>query len=279
MMTQQERLNRVLELVAAHGSLSIAEVTEALDVSPATARRDLNQLAEQQLVVRTHGGASVLSSGFELPLRYKVPRESEAKSAIAAAAERLVQPGMAIALNGGTTTSEVARALGRSQRLFSPTGEPTVTLISNALNIAYELTLRQQFRLVVTGGVVRPKSYELVSTLVQQTLAEFSVDLAMLGVDGISVGSGATTVTPEEALVGRWFAEAARRVVIVADSTKLGHATFARLFAIDRVDVLLTDSRADPRLVQELTDAGVDVRLADTNDRNGRADVGAGAEA
>ena len=278
-MTQQERLNRVLELVAAHGSLSIAEVTEALGVSPATARRDLNQLAEQQLVVRTHGGASVLSSGFELPLRYKVPRESEAKSAIAAAAERLVQPGMAIALNGGTTTSEVARALGRSQRLFSATGEPTVTLISNALNIAYELTLRQQFRLVVTGGVVRPKSYELVSTLVQQTLTEFSVDLAVLGVDGISVGSGATTLTPEEALVGRWFAEAARRVVIVADSTKLGRATFARLFAIDRVDVLLTDSRADPRLVQELTDAGVDVRLADTDDRSGRADVRAGAEA
>ncbi|PKQ22566.1 MAG: alkaline phosphatase [Actinobacteria bacterium HGW-Actinobacteria-5] len=262
-MTQQDRLNRVLELVAERGSLSIGDVSEALGVSPATVRRDLNQLADQQLVVRTHGGASVLSSGFELPLRYKVPKESGAKLAIAAAVERMVQPGMAIALNGGTTTSEVARALGRSQRLLSPGGEPTVTLITNALNIAYELTLRQQFRLIVTGGVVRQKSYELVSTLVQQTLGEFTVDLAVLGVDGISVGSGATTLTPEEALVGRWFAEAARRVVIAADSTKLNRATFARLFGIDRVDVLITDSRANPQRVAELVSAGVDVRLAD----------------
>jgi DeoR family transcriptional regulator of aga operon len=262
-MTQQDRLNRVLELVSARGSVSIAEVSEALVVSPATVRRDLNQLAEQQLVVRTHGGASVLSSGFELPLRYKVPRESGAKSAIAAAAERLVQPGMAIALNGGTTTSEVARALGRSQRLFSPTGEPTVTLITNALNVAYELTLRPQFRLIVTGGVVRQKSYELVSTLVQQTLTEFSVDLAVLGVDGLSVASGATTLTPEEALVGRWLADAAKQVVIAADSTKLGRSTFARLFGIDRVDILLTDSRADPRVLEEFADAGVEIRQAD----------------
>lgn len=262
-MTQQVRLNRLLDFVATQGSVSIAEVSEALGVSAATVRRDLNQLAEQQLVVRTHGGASVLSSGFELPLRYKVPRESEAKTAIATAAERLVQPGMAIALNGGTTTSEVARALGRSQRLFSPTGEPTVTLITNALNIAYELTLRQQFRLIVTGGVVRQKSYELVSTLVQETLAEFTVDLVVLGVDGLSVGSGATTLTQEESLVGRWFADAAKQVVIAADSTKLGRSTFARLFPIDRVDILLTDSRADPRLLEEFVNAGVDVRVAE----------------
>ena len=265
-MTQQDRLNRVLELVAARGSITIADASEALDVSHATVRRDLNQLAEQQLVVRTHGGASVLSSGFELPLRYKVPRESAAKTAIAAGAERLVQPGMALAMNGGTTTSEVARALGRSQRLLDPTGEPTVTLITNALNIAYELTLRQQFRLIVTGGVVRQKSYELVSTLVQQTLSEFTVDLAILGVDGVTVGIGATTLTQEEALVGRWFAEAAKKVAIAADSTKLGRATVARLFPIERVDILITDNRADPRLVAEFSAAGVEVILADTAD-------------
>ena len=265
-MTPQDRLNRVLELVAARGSISIAEASEALSVSAATVRRDLNQLAEQQLVVRTHGGASVLSSSFELPLRYKVPRESESKTAIAAAAERLVQPGMAIALNGGTTTSEVARALGRSQRLLNPTGEPTVTLITNALNIAYELTLRQQFRLIMTGGVVRQKSYELVSTLVQQTLSEFTVDLAILGVDGLSVGNGATTLTQEEALVGRWFADTAKQVVITADSTKLGRSTVARLFQIDRVDLLITDAKADPRLVAEFTKAGVEVILAEPTD-------------
>lgn len=128
---------------------------DALAVSPATARRDLNQLAEQQLVVRTHGGASVVGSGFELPLRYKVPKQSEAKAAIAALTEQLIEPGMAVAVNGGTTTSEIARALGRSQRLAS-SGDPTVTLLTNALNIAYELTLRTQFRLILTGGVVRP---------------------------------------------------------------------------------------------------------------------------
>ncbi len=261
-MTQQDRLNRVLELVAARGNVTIAEATQELDVSPATVRRDLNQLAEQQLVVRTHGGASVLSSGYELPLRYKVPREADAKSSIASTVEHLVSPGHSIALNGGTTTSEIARALGRSQRLLSPGGDPTVTLITNALNIAYELTLRQQFRLIVTGGVVRPKSYELVSTLVHDTIAGFTVDMAILGVDGISVTSGATTLTQDEALVGRWLAENAKRVVIAADSTKLGKETFARLFSIDRVDVLVTDSRADQGQLDAFREAGVEVLLA-----------------
>lgn len=265
-MNQQHRLNLTLELVTAQGRVSIAEVSEALGVSAATVRRDLNQLAEQQLVLRTHGGASVLSHGDQLPLRYRLPRQANAKTAIAERAAQLVRPGMTVALNGGTTTGEVARALARSERLLSADGDPSVTLLTNALNIAYELTLRQQFRMIVTGGQVRPKTYELVGTVVEGVVAEFTTDLAILGVDGVSAGTGATTHTQEEALVGRWLAERAKRVVIVADHSKLGADNFARLFPIQQVNMLITDSGADPEQLDAFAEAGVEVVVADVTE-------------
>ena len=75
-MTQQQRLNQLLELVSDRGNVTIAEIGEALGISPATARRDLTTLAAQRLVTRTHGGASALGSGYELPLQYKIARQA-----------------------------------------------------------------------------------------------------------------------------------------------------------------------------------------------------------
>ena len=97
-MTQQQRLNLVLELVSERGSVSITEISEALEVSSATVRRDLNTLAEQRLVTRTHGGATALGSGYELPLQYKIARQAEAKKAIARAVAELIGPGESVGL-------------------------------------------------------------------------------------------------------------------------------------------------------------------------------------
>lgn len=150
-MTQQQRLNALLELVSERGNVTIAEIGEALGISAATARRDLTALAEQRLVTRTHGGAAALGTGYELPLQYKIARQAEAKVAIAKAAAALISVGDAVGLNGGTTTSEVARVLGRSEHLLRADGEASVTIVTNALNIAYELSVRSHVKIVVTG--------------------------------------------------------------------------------------------------------------------------------
>lgn len=265
-MTQQQRLNLVLEMISEHGNVSIAEVSEALDVSTATVRRDLNLLAEQRLITRTHGGASALGSGYELPLQYKIARQADAKVAIARAVSDLVQPGDSVGINGGTTTTEVARALGRLERLQVASDVPGVTIVTNALNVAYELSVREHVKIVVTGGVPRRQSYELIGPLVGSSLRDFSLDLAVLGVDGLSGKFGATTVHEGEAEASRQLAAVARRVVIAADATKLGRNTFARILPLDKVDVLVTDLPVTGEVAGELATAGVEVVVAGAGD-------------
>jgi DeoR family transcriptional regulator of aga operon len=260
-MTQQQRLNLVLELVSERGSVSITEISEALEVSTATVRRDLNTLAEQRLVTRTHGGATALGSGYELPLQYKIARQAEAKMAIARAVAELIGPGESVGLNGGTTTSEVARELGRSERLRTA-GAPGVTIVTNALNIAYELSVREHVKIVVTGGVPRRQSYELVGPLVGAALREFSLDTAVLGVDGLSAAFGATTVHEGEAEASRQLAEVSGRVVVAADATKLGRSTFARICPLGAIDVLVTDQPVVAEIAAEFATAGVQIVVA-----------------
>jgi len=261
-MTQQQRLNTLLELISERGTVSIAEISDALTVSAATARRDLTTLAEQRLVTRTHGGASALGSGYELPLQYKIARQAEAKLAIARTAAELVNIGDSIGLNGGTTTSEVARVLGRSDRLVRADGHSGVTIVTNALNIAYELSVRSHVKIVVTGGVARRQSYELVGPLVSNTLGDLALDTAILGVDGLSAEFGATTLHEGEADVSQQFARVAKRVIVVADSTKMAKTTFARICPLGQIDILVTDAPVAGPLAEALAAAGVRVVVA-----------------
>jgi len=261
-VTQQQRLNQLLELVSDRGNVTIAEIGEALGISPATARRDLTTLAAQRLVTRTHGGASALGSGYELPLQYKIARQAEAKLAIARATAGLVQAGDSVGLNGGTTTSEVARELGRSDRFAAADGSVGVTIVTNALNVAYELSVRSHVKIVVTGGVSRQQSYELVGPMVSSSLAGMALDVAVLGVDGLTARFGATTVHEGEADVSRQFAAVAKKVVVVADATKLGRSTFARICPLDVLDVLVTDHPVPDDLQRALDAAGVEVVVA-----------------
>jgi DeoR family transcriptional regulator of aga operon len=261
-VTQQKRLNAVLELVTERGNVSVAEVRDALRVSLATARRDLTTLAGQRLVTRTHGGASALGAGYELPLQYKIARQADAKLAIAAAAAELVSPGEVVGLNGGTTTTEVARTLARSERFVRDDGDYGLTIVTNALNIAYELSVRPQVKIAVTGGVVRRQSFELVGPLDATNLGSVAIDVAILGVDGVSGPFGVTTIHESEAVISRGFAGAAKRTIVVADATKMGRSTFARIFPLAELDLLVTDAAPPPELAAELRSADVEIVIA-----------------
>ncbi|MER8183151.1 DeoR/GlpR family DNA-binding transcription regulator [Kitasatospora sp. NPDC094015] len=264
-MSRYERWNSLLELLAEHGKLEVEEAAEALGVSAATIRRDLDQLARQQMVTRTRGGAVAHNVSYDLPLRYKSARHADAKQRIGAAVAALLAPGEVVGLNGGTTTTEVARALAvrpeLTERAENGPGQ-TLTVVTNALNIANELTVRPQVKIVVTGGVARPQSYELIGPLAGLVLAELTLDIAVLGVDAVDVEHGATAHHEGEASVNRLLAERARRVVVAADSSKLGHRAFARICGLDAVDALVTDSAVDPALAAAFTEAGVEVITA-----------------
>ncbi len=230
--------------------MGVSDLCARLGVSAATIRRDLERLEQQRLLTRTHGGAVAQGVLYELPLRYKSGRHQHEKKRIAAAAAALVADGAAIGLSGGTTTTEVARGVVDRQRL---------TVVTNALNIASELAIRPNLKLVVTGGYARSESYELVGPLAEQSLSGLNLDIVFLGADGFTTEAGLTTHHEVEAHTDLALIDRASRVVCVADSSKIGKVAFARICGIERVHELITDSNADRVVLDELREAGLTV--------------------
>jgi DeoR family transcriptional regulator, aga operon transcriptional repressor len=256
-MRQDVRLGLILQRLNESGSVGVTELARELGVSEASVRRDLHRLEQQNLLTRTHGGAVASGVLYELPMRYRGGQHHDAKRAIAAAAVALVTPEtQSVGLNGGTTTTEVARAL---------TGRPGLRVVTNALNIASELAVRSTIELVVCGGSARPESYELVGPLAEQTLAHINLDLAFIGVDGISLGAGLTTHHEVEAQTNRALARTAERVAVVADSSKIGRRGFAKIGDLAMASDLITDSAAPAESVDALRKAGLTVHLVDPN--------------
>ena len=261
-MTRYRRWNELLELLAAEGQLQVEEAAKALGVSEATVRRDLDELARQQMLTRIRGGAVAQGVTYDLPLRYKSERHPSEKQRIAAVAAGLVRPGQVTGLNGGTTTTEVARALATRADLNSQVPPPALTVVTNALNIATELAVRQHIKIVATGGVARPQSYELTGPLATGVLEQVALDVAILGVDGIDAAAGATAHHEGEASINRLMARQAAKVVIAADSSKVGRRAFARICTAREIDVLVTDTGIAAEDAARLEDAGVDVVTA-----------------
>ncbi|PYC78709.1 alkaline phosphatase [Streptomyces tateyamensis] len=261
-MATHERWTRMLAILGEQGTLEVTEAAELLNVSTATVRRDLDELARQQLLTRTRGGAVLSGVAYDLPLRYKTARQADEKQRIAQAAARLVPPGAVVGLNGGTTTSEVARELAVRADLAEHTDGVALTVVTNAINIANELAVRPYVKTVVTGGVVRPNSFELTGPMAPLILREISLDFAILGVNAVDPKNGAAAHDEGEASVNRAIADRAEKVIVVADSTKLGRRAFAQVCAVENISTLVTDKNAPDEVVEQFTAKGVDVICA-----------------
>lgn len=134
-----------------------------------------------------------------------------------------------------------------------------LTVVTNAINIAAELAVRPNIRLIVSGGVARAASYELVGPLADDTLSQLNVEIAFIGVDGISAAAGLTTHREVEARTNRMLVERASRVIVVADGSKVATAALARICALTDVDTLITTSGADADELRAIAAAGVSV--------------------
>ncbi|MFT3865571.1 MAG: DeoR/GlpR family DNA-binding transcription regulator [Solirubrobacterales bacterium] len=247
-MRRSERLDAIIAALADTGSVSVAALTADLGASPATIRRDLELLEEQNLLTRSHGGAVRNGTLYELPVRYRGGRQVEEKRRIAEAAAERIGDADTVCFSGGTTTTEVARLVrGRS-----------LTVVTNAVNIASELVVSETIRLVVTGGVARPQTYELIGPLAEQSLAGLNVDVLFLGVDGINA-DGLTTHDEVEAHTDRKMVERAARTIIVADSSKIGRSALAAICPLGEIDELITDTAAPAEEVAKLRQGGIEV--------------------
>ncbi|KRE42713.1 DeoR/GlpR family DNA-binding transcription regulator [Knoellia sp. Soil729] len=249
------RLSAILDLLATEGRLSVTGAAENLEVSEATIRRDFAELARRQLVTRNHGGVVATSVAYELPYRYRASQNDSGLDRIAAATVALVAPGTVVAMNGGTTTTTVARSLTARDDLSSR----GLTLVTSALNIAVEAVLRRDVRCVSLGGIPRPESYEVTGPLATAGLSQLWIDVAILGVNALSAHEGATCHHEDEAAVSRMMVERAREVIVVAAEPKLGERAFTQICEASQLThVVTTAADADPR-VADLRAAGATV--------------------
>lgn len=241
MVNQSARLTKILDYVLDNGSIQVEEVETLMGVSSATARRDLDRLASQQMVTRVRGGAVANPLSGDLPLRYRPVNSGRAKQRLAKAAAKLVKPGDVIGLNGGTTTTEVSRELAVRVATDSGFKRQGITVVTNAINIANELALRPQIKVIVVGGTMRPCSYEIVGNMSGLVLQNLAMTRVFLGVVGIDMKRGLFNDDLLEAETNAVFLRSAQRVTVVADSSKFSALGTARICDFAPVDEILTD--------------------------------------
>ncbi|MFF1486439.1 DeoR/GlpR family DNA-binding transcription regulator [Streptomyces sp. NPDC058319] len=238
----EQRRALILDEVRRRGGVRVNELTRKLGVSDMTVRRDLDALARQGVLEKVHGGAVpvVEASTHEPGFEAKSGLELTAKEDIARAAARLVAPGSAIALSGGTTTYALAHHL---------LDVPDLTVVTNSVRVAdvfhtAQRTSGQQqgaATVVLTGGVRTP-SDSLVGPVADQAIAALHFDMLFLGVHGISAEAGLSTPNLAEAETNRRLVQSARRVVVVADHTKWGVVGLSSFATLEQVDTLVTDA-------------------------------------
>jgi DeoR family fructose operon transcriptional repressor len=252
----EERQYAIATLVAERGRVAVTAVAEQFGVTSETVRRDLAVLERAGMLRRVHGGAVPAGALtlVEPGLGERHSTRSEAKRAIATAAfDLLPGPDGSIVLDGGTTTAALAELLPADRRLLA---------VTSSVPIAARLSAAPGVALHVLGGRVRGVTQCAVGETTVRGLADLRVDVAFLGSNGITRTHGFTTPDDAEASTKRAMVHAGQRVVVLADSSKLGREHLVRFAAVEDVDVLVTDAGADPEVVAELEKAGVEVVLA-----------------
>lgn len=253
-MLADERYVEILELLKGRTILRTQDIIEHLGVSRETVRRDLKRLEEQGLVRRVYGGVtSVRRALDEPPYATRESSQADEKRAIGMAAAELVSDGEVVILDGGTTVMEVARQLHRVANL---------TVLTNSLRAAYELTPNPSISVYVLGGRVRQGDVSTSGYLAESGLRDFHVDKAIIGAGGVSPDEGVTDYYEPEARLRRLMTERASQVIVVADHTKMGAVAFVNCCDAKSIDVCVTSWRADEQIVRELRGKGVEVIVA-----------------
>lgn len=249
----EERRRHILSILDRVGRVTVDELTGELEVSAVTARADLDALAQLGALVRSHGGA-VKSEGAEVdyPIAFKKMLHQPDKERIGRAAAQLIEPNQTVILDSGTTTAEVARHLKMSK--VRP-----VTVITNGLNIAIELSTAAEITVLVLGGMLRAASLSLVGPQAEHMLKQLNADHLFLGVDGFDPEVGLSTPDVFEAQLDTLMMKMAKFVTVVADSSKFGRRSLSVIGRVDAIDRLITDVDANPEMVATLRSHGVEV--------------------
>jgi DeoR/GlpR family transcriptional regulator of sugar metabolism len=249
-----ERQVHLLRFIEQRQRVTVAQICDQFSVSPATARRDLDALAEQGKIQRVHGGAiPIRQAPPELPVVHRLTEQSEEKQRIGRATAALVADGDTVYLGNGTTVLEVARNLLARRNL---------TVITNSLMVLNAMADSPNVTLISLGGLLRRSELSMIGHITEQALAELRADKVIIGVHAIDAKHGLTNQYLPETMTDRAILKIGRQVIVVADHTKCGRIATAVLTPVDAVDLIVTDSGIDDEIEADLRDRGARILKA-----------------
>lgn len=254
-MIRQKRYEALLQVLADRPAVSIEEISARLDVSRATVRRDLMYLEQNGQLRRTRGGAEpmVKPAIEEVPIAIRNALYRREKERIAAVAVEFIRNGCTIYIGAGSTARELACRLGVFSKL---------TVVTNDIGVAYEISQQPENDLIVTGGALRKGSASLTGGFSEDMLRSFYVDTAFMSADAVKVGAGFMDNNVDEVALKRSMLRNAKRRVMLVDRSKFQQEAFMSICPLSGVDLAITDGSLDMDLEHALLEDGLILRVA-----------------
>ncbi len=244
----------ILQKLQEIGRVNIQELSDDMQVSEVTIRKDLKLLEDKNLLYRTKGGGSINNPyTIERPIDEKEFINTEEKKKIAKAALPLIGQNDSIIIGSGTTVFELARALHPTKHL---------TVITPALRVALELCNRPNVDVLQLGGLIHPSSFSATGYFAELVLENISCGILFLGSDGIDLDFGLSITNLAEASLLQKMIELAQVVVIMADSTKFGRRGLGKICTLDHIQYIVTDNKVPEDTVTLLEERGIKVIIA-----------------
>jgi DeoR family fructose operon transcriptional repressor len=244
-MLGEERREYILNLINKTGSVNAIDIAKTLNVSETTIRRDLNKLAKKNLVKRTYGGAmAVVSVGQELKFDVQIEKNIEEKKKIALAAASLIEDGDVILIEAGTTGYQTALNIKNKRNL---------TVITNSCDIAVLLSkTNPNYNIILSGGILNTVTHSLVGPIADWAFNNINVDKAFIGISGIDIKRGITSVDPVEAQTKKNIISCAKQIIALCDHSKIGHIAMNFVAPVKSINIFITDTEADKEFLEKL---------------------------
>jgi DeoR/GlpR family transcriptional regulator of sugar metabolism len=243
------REKQIFDLLSERGDLSIQQLSKLLGISSSSVRRDLIEMREHRFICRTRGGATLSNvvSYNPLPIHKPLVAIEEAR-AIAHQALQMIERGDVIGLSGGRICTELALHM----RMLEG-----VTVVTNAVNVAAELVALPGIQILVTGGNLDPRSFELTGKASVTSLEGVRMHKYFVGTDGVTVEHGMTNHSEAVALVAREFVKHSDQTIVLADSSKFTRSNLTKVADVSEIATIVTTSCTPPNIVRQFQEAGV----------------------
>lgn len=252
MVKQTQRHDAIIERVKQQGYVSTEELVEQFAVSPQTIRRDLNDLANQNMILRHHGGAALPSSSVNTPWHDRKSTQTAEKARIAESVARQIPDGATLFIDIGTTPEAVAHALLNHNNL---------RIVTNNMNVATTLMVKEDFRIIIAGGELRSRDGGIIGEATLDFISQFRLDFGILGISGIDSDGSLLEFDYNEVRTKRAIIENSRNVILVADGSKFGRNAMVNLGSISLVDAIYTDTLPPPGVLEVIKAAKIQLEL------------------